>query len=34
MYEIQLETEEFKGKRTVKQHRMVNEASLVEILPY
>lgn len=27
MYEIQIESEEFKEKRTVQQHRMVNQVS-------
>ena len=25
MYDVQIETSEFKGKRTILQHRMVNE---------
>ncbi|XP_058406904.1 bolA-like protein 3 isoform X2 [Diceros bicornis minor] len=31
MYEIQIESEEFKEKRTVQQHRMVNQALKEEI---
>ncbi|KAK3085788.1 hypothetical protein FSP39_008698 [Pinctada imbricata] len=31
MYEVYVESEEFKGKRTVLQHRMVNEALKEEI---
>lgn len=27
MYEIQIESEEFKEKRTVQQHQMVNQVS-------
>ncbi|XP_023646612.1 bolA-like protein 3 isoform X2 [Paramormyrops kingsleyae] len=31
MYEIHIESEEFKGKRTVQQHRLVNQALKDEI---
>ena len=31
MYEVQLEAPDFKGKRTVMQHRMVNEALKEEL---
>uniref|UniRef100_A0A8C5M341 BolA-like protein 3 n=1 Tax=Leptobrachium leishanense TaxID=445787 RepID=A0A8C5M341_9ANUR len=31
MYEIHIESEEFKNKRTVQQHRMVNDALQEEI---
>ncbi|ELT87256.1 hypothetical protein CAPTEDRAFT_144200, partial [Capitella teleta] len=31
MYDVQIEAEEFRGKRTVMQHRMVNEALKCEI---
>ncbi|XP_006007606.1 bolA-like protein 3 [Latimeria chalumnae] len=31
MYEIHIESEEFKGKRTVQQHQMVNQALEEEI---
>ena len=30
MYEVLLESEEFKGHRTVAQHRMVNEVSVFD----
>ncbi|NXK96631.1 BOLA3 protein, partial [Formicarius rufipectus] len=31
MYEVHVESEEFRGKRTVQQHQMVNEALSEEI---
>ncbi|KAI1904194.1 hypothetical protein AGOR_G00003170 [Albula goreensis] len=31
MYEVHIESEEFKGKRTVQQHRLVNQALKDEI---
>ncbi|XP_017334473.1 bolA-like protein 3 [Ictalurus punctatus] len=31
MYEIHIESDEFRGKRTVKQHQLVNEALKEEI---
>ena len=35
MYEVLLESEEFKGHRTVAQHRMVNEVSISDwSIPY